>query len=77
MKQLGPGERIHQARFILWPLLEEGIGGWSYNTVRYTSGGRVPEIVHEQSGRLITPGDCSSWMACELMYAVLRELTQP
>lgn len=75
MSGLRPNERIHQARVSLFPLLETGGASWTFSTVRYTHGGRVPQIVSEQAGRLLLPANPSEYVCAEALYQVLAEMT--
>lgn len=76
MKNLESNQYVHIARLSLYPALEAGTCGWSLSTVRYSHGGRVPEIVTEESGRIAQAGAMSPWGAIEAMYAVSRHLAE-
>lgn len=45
---------------------------WSLTSVRYKNGGRIPEIITEESGRVIMQSDRSIWEAAEAMHDILR-----
>lgn len=70
---LQPGESIQQARLSIWPMLEQGRATWSFTTIRQTHGGRIPQILTEQSGYVLCPGRPSEWVCAEVLYSVLRD----
>lgn len=74
MQGLRPNERIHQARVALYPLHEEGKASWVYSTVRYEQGGRVPQIITQQSGLILCPPAMSEWGCAEALYTITREI---
>lgn len=71
---LRPGESIHQARISLYPVAEGGATTWTYSTVRYTAGGRVPQIITQDSGMILCPPNMSEWGCAEALYSALREI---
>lgn len=74
MSGLATNEMIHMARISIYPPWEGGRAGWAFSTVRYTHGGRVPQIVTQQSGLLLVPPAMSEWGCAEALYSVVQEI---